>query len=84
MAISRVLEQIMRGGLSVMEEAGCVVLGGHSVRDAEMKFGYAVTGMIDPARILTNGGALPGDALILTKAIGTGVDHDGAEAAKGP
>ncbi len=69
----QVLEQILQGGLSVMEEAGCVVLGGHSVRDAEMKFGYAVTGMIDPARILTNRGALPGDALILAKAIGTGV-----------
>jgi selenide,water dikinase len=69
----RILEQIMQGGLSVMEEAGCVVLGGHSVRDAEMKFGYAVTGMIDPARILTNRGALPGDELILAKAIGTGV-----------
>lgn len=69
----RILEQIMQGGLSVMEEAGCVVLGGHSVRDAEMKFGYAVTGMIDPVRILTNRGALPGDALILAKAIGTGV-----------
>jgi selenide,water dikinase len=56
-----------------MEEAGCIVLGGHSVRDAEMKFGYAVTGMIDPARILTNRGAVPGDTLILAKAIGTGV-----------
>jgi selenide,water dikinase len=68
-----VLEQIMQGGLSVMQEAGCIVLGGHSVRDAEMKFGYAVTGMIDPERILTNRGALPGDRLILAKAIGTGV-----------
>ena len=68
-----ILEQVMQGGLSAMEEAGCVVLGGHSVRDAEMKFGYAVTGMIDPARILTNRGAVPGDALILAKAVGTGV-----------
>jgi selenide,water dikinase len=68
-----VLEQIMRGGLSQMQEAGCTVVGGHSVRDAEMKFGYAVTGVINPAEVLTNGGARPGDALLLTKAIGTGV-----------
>ena len=79
-----VLEQIMRGGLSVMEEAGCVVLGGHSVRDAEMKFGYAVTGMIDPARILTNRGALPGDELILAKAIGTGVITTALKQQKAP
>lgn len=67
------LEQIMRGGLSVMREAGCVVLGGHSVRDAEIKFGYAVTGMVDPRRVLKNCTAQPGDALVLAKAIGTGV-----------
>src|ERR1035438_658319 len=63
----------MRGGLSKMAEAHCTVAGGHSVRDAEMKFGYAVTGLIDPGRIYTNAGALPGDTLILTKPIGTGV-----------
>lgn len=68
-----ILEQIMRGGLSKMVEANCTVVGGHSVRDAEMKFGYAVTGLIDPARVFTNAGAVPGDALILTKPIGTGV-----------
>jgi selenide,water dikinase len=68
-----VLEQILRGGLSVMEEAGCTVLGGHSVRDAEIKFGYAVTGLVHPDRILRNTTARPGDALIFTKAIGTGV-----------
>jgi selenide,water dikinase len=68
-----ILEQIMRGGLSKMTEANCIVLGGHSVRDAEMKFGYAVTGLIDPERVYTNAGALPGDTLILTKPIGTGV-----------
>ncbi|MGH9587762.1 MAG: selenide, water dikinase SelD, partial [Acidobacteriaceae bacterium] len=67
-----VLEQIMRGGLAKMCEAGCIVAGGHSVRDTEIKFGYAVTGKIDPARIYTNSGAIPGDTLILTKAIGTG------------
>lgn len=68
-----VLEQIMSGGLSVMEEAGCIVLGGHSVRDTEMKFGYAVTGLIDPQRVLKNTDAQPGDALVFTKALGTGV-----------
>lgn len=68
-----VLEQIMRGGLSVMREAHCVILGGHSVRDAEIKFGYAVTGLIDPRRVLKNCAAQPGDALVLAKAIGTGV-----------
>ena len=68
-----VLEQIMRGGMAKMAEAGCAVVGGHSVRDAEIKFGYAVTGLIDPQRVLTNTGAKAGDALILTKPIGTGV-----------
>ncbi len=68
-----VLEAIMRGGLAKMREAGCVVVGGHSVRDAEIKFGYAVTGLIDPERVFTNTGAVAGDVLILTKPIGTGV-----------
>lgn len=67
------LEQIMLGGLSKMEEAGCVVVGGHSVRDAEIKFGYAVTGLIKPEHIYTNTGARAGDMLLLTKPIGTGV-----------
>ena len=68
-----VLEQIMRGGFAKMREAGCVVVGGHSVRDAEIKFGYAVTGLIDPDLVFTNSGAVAGDVLILTKPIGTGV-----------
>jgi selenide,water dikinase len=68
-----VLEQIMLGGLSKMREAGCTVVGGHSVRDVEMKFGYAVTGLIHPGQVLTNAGARVGDVLLLTKAIGTGV-----------
>ena len=68
-----VLEQIMRGGLAAMREADCIVVGGHSVRDEEMKFGYAVTGVARPEAILTNAGARPGDRLILTKALGTGV-----------
>ena len=68
-----VLEGIMLGGIAKMAEAGCVVVGGHSVRDAEIKFGYAITGLIDPDRVFTNTGAVPGDTLILTKPIGTGV-----------
>jgi selenide,water dikinase len=67
------LASIMAGGLSVMREAGCSVVGGHSVKDAEIKFGYAVTGLIDPSRVFANAGAQPGDILLLTKAIGTGV-----------
>jgi selenide,water dikinase len=67
------LEQIMLGGLDKMSEAACVVVGGHTVRDAEIKFGYSVTGIIDPTRAYTNTGAQTGDDLVLTKAIGTGV-----------
>jgi selenide,water dikinase len=67
------LEAILRGGAEKMIEAGCAVLGGHSVNDDEIKFGYAVTGLIHPDRILANAGARPGDVLVFTKAIGTGV-----------
>ncbi len=67
------LGQILLGGLDKMKEAGCVILGGHSVADDEPKFGYAVTGTVHPARVLANAGARPGDALVFTKAIGTGV-----------
>ena len=70
---SEVLEQIMRGGQSKMSEAQCVVIGGHSVADDEIKFGYAVVGLIDPAKVRTNAGAKPGDDLVLTKKLGTGV-----------
>ncbi len=68
-----ILERILAGGLSKMIEAGCSVIGGHSVRDEEMKFGYSVTGLIDPAHVLINGGAKAGDRLLFTKALGTGV-----------
>jgi len=68
-----VLQQILAGGLSKMMEAGCAVIGGHSVRDPEIKFGYAVTGSIHPERVWKNSGALEGDRLIFTKALGTGV-----------
>jgi selenide,water dikinase len=68
-----VIADIFRGGLDKLREAGVALLGGHTVQDEEIKFGYAVTGAVDPARVLTNGGARPGDALILTKPLGTGV-----------
>ena len=68
-----ILERILAGGLSKMIEAGCTVVGGHSIRDEETKFGYAVTGVIHPQRVLANQGAQPGDKLLLTKALGTGV-----------
>lgn len=68
-----VLEQILRGGLSNMAVAECTVMGGHSIRDDELKFGYAVTGLIHPKRIWKNVGARPGDVLLLTKPLGTGV-----------
>ena len=67
-----VLGEIMAGGLSKMVEAGCTVLGGHSVQDSEIKFGYSVTGLVHPERVFANSGAKPGDRLILTKALGTG------------
>jgi len=68
-----VLEQMLAGGLSKMIEAGCTVIGGHSIKDDEIKLGYSVTGTVHPARVLANSGAKPGDRLIFTKAIGTGV-----------
>ena len=67
------LEEILRGGLSKMDEAGCIVVGGHSIRDDDLKFGYAVTGLVHPQRIWRNVGAQPGDVLLLTKALGTGL-----------
>ena len=68
-----IMERILAGGLSKMIEAGCTIIGGHSIRDEETKFGYSVTGLIDPKRVLKNGGAQAGDRLLLTKALGTGV-----------
>jgi selenide, water dikinase len=67
------IRAIFRGGFDALREAGVALLGGHTVRDREIKFGYAVTGAVDPARIWTNGGAKVGDVLLLTKPIGTGV-----------
>jgi selenide,water dikinase len=68
-----ILEQILAGGLSQMMAAGCTVIGGHSVRDPEIKFGYSVTGLIHPDRVLINSAAQASDVLILTKSLGTGV-----------
>jgi selenide, water dikinase len=67
------LEAIVQGGASKLVEAGCVLAGGHSVRDDEIKFGYAITGTVHPDRIWTNAGAKPGDVLMLSKPIGTGI-----------
>jgi len=67
------LAEILKGGAEKIHEADCAILGGHSVSDNEVKFGYAVTGTIHPDRIKTNAGARPGDALVFTKRIGTGV-----------
>jgi len=66
------LADMVRGGAERCRAAGAVILGGHTVRDSEIKFGYAVTGLIHPKRILTNAAARPGDKLVLTKALGTG------------
>jgi len=67
------LAEVLKGGAEKIHEAGCALLGGHSVKDEDIKFGYAITGTIHPERIKTNAGARPGDALLLTKRIGTGV-----------
>ncbi len=68
-----VLTEILRGGLDKIHEAGAVVLGGHTVDDAELKYGLAVTGTVHPKKIVTNKGAEKGDVLILTKSLGTGI-----------
>src|SRR3954447_7934847 len=67
-----VLAEILRGGLDACVEAGCAVVGGHSIDDPEPKYGLSVTGVVDPAALLTNGGGVVGDALVLTKPLGTG------------
>jgi selenide,water dikinase len=67
------IRAIFRGGFDKLREAGVSLLGGHTVQDPEIKFGYAVTGAIDPSRILSNAGAQPGDVLFLTKPLGTGI-----------
>jgi len=68
-----VLTDILRGGNEKIEEAGAVIVGGHSIKDKELKYGLAVTGLVDPARVMTNAGARPDDRLYLTKPLGTGL-----------
>ncbi len=68
-----VLRDILRGGISKINESGAVLAGGHSIKDDELKYGLSVTGIIHPDKMISNGGAQPGDALVLTKALGTGV-----------
>jgi len=67
------IRAVFRGGYDKLCEAGVVLLGGHTIQDPEIKFGYAITGAIDPTRVLSNAGARPGDVLLLTKPLGTGV-----------
>jgi selenide,water dikinase len=78
----RILGEIMRGGLHVLTENGVALVGGHSVDNQQIMFGYAVTGTIDPARVVTNRGARPGDALVLTKPVGTGIVSTGIKFGK--
>jgi selenide,water dikinase len=68
-----ILRKVLEGGLNMMHEAGVILLGGHTVDDPELKYGLSVTGTIHPAKVIHNNGARPGDALILTKPLGTGI-----------
>jgi selenide, water dikinase len=77
-----ILGEIMRGGLQVLTENKVALVGGHSVDNAQIMFGYSVTGVIDPNQVATNAGARPGDAIILTKPIGTGVISTGIKFGK--
>jgi len=77
-----ILTEIMRGGLSVLTQNKVALVGGHSVDNEQIMFGYSVTGMIDPNQVATNAGARPGDAIILTKPIGTGVISTGIKFGK--
>ena len=77
-----ILSEIMRGGLETLNQQGVTLLGGHSVDNEQIMFGYSVTGVIDPTKVATNSGALPGDIIILTKPIGTGVISTGIKKAR--
>lgn len=77
-----ILAEIMRGGLHVLAQNNVVLLGGHSVDNQQIMFGYSVTGVIDPNKVATNAGAQPGDVIVLTKPIGTGVISTGIKFAK--
>ncbi len=75
-----VLQDILRGGIDKMREAGVVLLGGHTVDDTELKYGLSVTGTVNPQKLVTNSGAMPGDKLILTKPLGTGIINTAVKA----
>jgi len=77
-----ILQEIMRGGLSILTENKVALVGGHSVDNEQIMFGYSVTGVIDPDRVARNSGARPGDVIILTKPIGTGIISTGIKRAK--
>ena len=79
-----VLHEILRGGIDKMAEAGVAVVGGHSINDREIKAGFAVTGLVHPDKIVTNAGARPGDRLILTKPLGTGIMAFAAQIGRAP
>ncbi len=75
---------VIDGGLAVLAEAGCTLVGGHSIDDTEPKYGFAITGTVDPERMITNGGAAAGDLLVLTKPLGTGVITTALKAGAAP
>ena len=77
-----ILMEIMRGGLETLNRYGVTLVGGHSVDNAQIMFGYSVTGVIDPNKVARNGGARPGDVIVLTKPIGTGVISTGIKKAR--
>jgi selenide,water dikinase len=79
-----ILRNILEGGIAKMKEAGVVLVGGHSVEDSELKYGLSVTGFVHPDRVLMKGGLKPGDRLILTKPLGTGVINTAIKADMAP
>ena len=81
---SGTVARIFAGGLDMLQQAGVALLGGHTVQDQEIKFGYAITGEVDPARIWTNAGAKAGDELLLTKGLGTGIIATALKADRAP
>src|SRR5687767_5794961 len=79
-----ILGDIMRGGMETLNKYGVTLIGGHSVDNEQIMFGYSVTGIIHPNKVATNAGARPGDVIILTKPIGTGVISTGIKFARAP
>ncbi|KJS68259.1 MAG: hypothetical protein JL50_04925 [Peptococcaceae bacterium BICA1-7] len=81
---TEVLGEILRGGADKATEAGAIIAGGHSIQDNEPKYGLAVTGLVDPRKVKSNAGALPGDILVLTKPLGTGIINTAAKGELAP